>query len=100
MPLSFDATHPSSPSSTLETFKLRKHPQGQGEGNANFLDMAKKKRNTEPARGEPCPQFFRNRFRALPRGGAPFDATQHNSFLSALLNQSPKPAPLPRVKPA
>ncbi len=51
-------------------------------------------------RGEPCPQFSPNRRRVSRCGAAPFDAPQHNSFLLALLNQSQRPAPLPRAKPA
>lgn len=60
--------------------------------------MAKKKRNTPPARGELCPQFSHFRRLAFPRAGAPF-VTPLLSYLFALMSQTlnQKPRPLPGV---
>src|SRR5580692_4249423 len=65
----------------------------------NFLTWRTKSERMGVHRGEPCPQFFPKRRRVSLCGAAPFDAPQHNSFLLALLNQSQRPAPLPRAKP-
>src|SRR5271167_2575936 len=75
---------------------------GRGEEKEKILDMAKKKRNTVPARGELCPQFFPLR-RRFPRfGAASFVPPRFGSFRSALkrLTQQQRPIPVPRVPPA
>jgi hypothetical protein len=61
--------------------------------------MAKKKRNTLPARGELCPQFSHFRRLNTCRAGAPFAAPLLVSYLFALMSQTlNQKRPLPGAK--
>src|SRR5215469_993062 len=64
-----------------------------------ILDMANKRRNTLPARGELCPQFFPIRRRVFLLGASPFVALLFVSCLFALTPNQQRPAPVPRVQP-